>query len=107
MPISGRPPSNTVILSNLDPAATVNDVQVACGTFGPVVRCELVRDHLGRSCGEAEIEFLDHRSALDCIARYDNEKVDHRIIRATLRHPPAYPTVRSTIAPTRSGYRTT
>ncbi|KAI8337283.1 hypothetical protein BC941DRAFT_353261 [Chlamydoabsidia padenii] len=99
--------STTVILSNLDPAATANDVQMSCTMFGPVIRCDLIRDRLGRSCGEAEVEFLERTSALDCVAKFDNEYVDDRIIRATLRQPPAPPTVRSVIAPTRSGYRTT
>ncbi|ORZ09237.1 hypothetical protein BCR42DRAFT_334811 [Absidia repens] len=97
---------NVVILSNLDPNATVNDVKAACGAFGPVTRCELVKDPRGRSCGEAEVEYLDRQSALDCIAKFDNEYIDERIIRATLRQSPV-PVMRSVIAPTRSGYRTT
>ena len=99
--------------------------QTACQQFGQVIRCEVLVDHSGRSFGEAEIEFGNKASALDCISKLDNEVADGRILRAVLRTRPASSlqpmappqhaasagpgnfasqTLRSVIAPTRSGY---
>ncbi|KAI7868714.1 hypothetical protein BDF14DRAFT_1790031 [Spinellus fusiger] len=105
-----------VLISNLDPEANTEDVKTACSQFGPVVRCEVLTDRAGRSYGEAEVEFTAKSSALDCIAQMDNEVADGRVLRVILRNKQSSSasmssgfnaqTVRSTIAPTRSGYTT-
>lgn len=88
----------------------------------------MILDASGRSFGEAEVEFATKAAALECIRKLDNEIADGRVLRATLRernpiqqqpppprmhHPPspappmghfATQTLRSVIAPTRSGY---
>lgn len=51
-------------------------LQTACQQFGHVVRCELMTDSIGRSYGEAEVEFANKSAALDCIAKLDNEVAD-------------------------------
>lgn len=84
-------------------------------------------DRSGRSFGEAEVEFANKASALECIAKLDNEIADGRVLRAVLRTRPtasappsssassshtmpqssfAAQTLRSVIAPSRSGYTT-
>lgn len=91
-------------------------------------------DRTGRSFGEAEVEFAQKSSALDCVARLDNEVADGkdssflgkerkaytddvgllgRLLRVILRNrPTSVPAtsgfigqpLRSVIAPTRSGF---
>ncbi|KAI7853984.1 hypothetical protein BDC45DRAFT_509539 [Circinella umbellata] len=126
MSIRGESGPSIVVISNLDPGANAEDVKTACQQFGQVVRCDVLVDHSGRSFGEAEIEFGNKASALDCISKLDNEVADGRVLRAVLRtRPPtsslqsmappqhsasvspanfASQTLRSVIAPTRSGY---
>ncbi|KAI9273122.1 hypothetical protein BDA99DRAFT_500116 [Phascolomyces articulosus] len=123
-----------VVIRNLDPGANAEDVKAACEQFGQIVRCEVLHDHAGRSFGEAEVEFSNRGSALECVRQLDNEVADGRVIRAVLRSRPggvasqqamaaptavtaapqhtlsagpasfASQTLRSVIAPTRSGY---
>ncbi|KAF7730441.1 hypothetical protein EC973_002248 [Apophysomyces ossiformis] len=119
--IRGESGPAVVLLSNLDPGTNAEDVKTACSQFGSVLSCEVLTDRAGRSFGEAEVEFANKTAALDCIAKLDNEIADGRVLRAILRsrrtgnnvanstHTPASssfttPTVRSVIAPTRSGY---
>ncbi|KAI9011947.1 hypothetical protein CLU79DRAFT_771338 [Phycomyces nitens] len=118
MSIRGESGPSIVLISNLDPEANTEDVRTACLQFGPVLRCEVLTDRMGRSFGEAEVEFTTKSAALDCIAQMDNEVADGRVLRVILRNKQAgsstpvqstfvAQTVRSTIAPTRSGYSTT
>ncbi|KAI8139370.1 hypothetical protein BJV82DRAFT_626983 [Fennellomyces sp. T-0311] len=126
--IRGESGPAIVVISNLDPGANAQDVKTACQQFGPVVRCDVLVDHAGRSFGEAEVEFSSKAAALDCVSKLDNEIADGRILRAVLRNRPSAPpppmhhhhphpqaisagpanfasqTLRSVIAPTRSGY---
>ncbi|KAI9494389.1 hypothetical protein BDB00DRAFT_787227 [Zychaea mexicana] len=126
--IRGESGPGIVVISNLDPGANAEDVKTACQQFGPVVRCDVMVDHAGRSFGEAEVEFGTKAAALDCVSKLDNEVADGRVLRAVLRSRPgpqpmvsspsqqqqhgvpagpasfASQTLRSVIAPTRSGY---
>ncbi|KAL0084256.1 hypothetical protein J3Q64DRAFT_1746733 [Phycomyces blakesleeanus] len=115
MSIRGESGPSIVLISNLDPEANTEDVRTACLQFGPVLRCEVLTDRMGRSFGEAEVEYSTKTAALDCIAQMDNEVADGRVLRVILRNKQAgtpapvqstfaAQTVRSTIAPTRSGY---
>ncbi|KAI7884587.1 hypothetical protein K492DRAFT_142759 [Lichtheimia hyalospora FSU 10163] len=109
--IRGESGPATVVISNLDPSANAEDIRMICAQFGQVAHCEVLVDRTGRSFGEAEIEFTQKSSALECISKLDNEVADGRILRATLRHRPTMvssnymnQSVRSVIAPTRSGF---
>ncbi|KAI8143264.1 hypothetical protein BJV82DRAFT_612014 [Fennellomyces sp. T-0311] len=82
-----------------------------CQQFGQISHCEVAVDRTGRSFGEAEVEFVQKQSALECITKLDNEVADGRILRAILRSRPSSmvpgymnQTLRSVIAPSRSGF---
>ena len=47
-----------------------------CAQFGQISHCEVAVDRTGRSFGEAEVEFVQKQSALDCITKLDNEVAD-------------------------------
>ncbi|CDS12865.1 hypothetical protein LRAMOSA05049 [Lichtheimia ramosa] len=109
--IRGESGPATVVISNLDPSANAEDIRMICAQFGQVSHCEVLVDRTGRSFGEAEVEFTQKSAALDCIHKLDNEVADGRILRVTLRQRPTMvsssymnQTVRSVIAPTRSGF---
>ena len=50
-----------------------------CLQFGQVSNCEIAVDQMGRSFGEAEVEFVHKQSALDCINKLDNEVADGKL----------------------------
>ncbi|KAI8994856.1 hypothetical protein BDB01DRAFT_213147 [Pilobolus umbonatus] len=83
--IKGESGPTTVLLTGLDKGANSDDVKVACESFGSILHCEVLRDRLGNSFGEAEIEFSTKTAALDCIAKLDNALADGQIVRALLR----------------------
>ncbi|KAI8098602.1 uncharacterized protein BX664DRAFT_3263 [Halteromyces radiatus] len=86
--IRGESGPASVLISNLDREANADDIKTACSQFGEVIGCEVFYDRNGRSVGEAEVEFASKASALDCIAKLDNEEADGQIIRVTLRERP-------------------
>ncbi|KAI9488613.1 hypothetical protein BDB00DRAFT_847588 [Zychaea mexicana] len=109
--IRGESGPAIVLISNLDPGANADDIRMICAQFGQVSHCEVAVDQTGRSFGEAEVEFVQKQSALDCINKLDNEVADGRIVRAILRSRPSgmsggymNQSVRSVIAPSRSGF---
>ncbi|ORY93884.1 hypothetical protein BCR43DRAFT_526314 [Syncephalastrum racemosum] len=112
--IRGESGPATVVISNLDPRANADDIQMICSQFGQVNHCDVLVDRNGVSFGEAEVEFALKSSAMDCIRRLDHEIADGRILRVTLRHTPASlisspsgymsQQVRSVITPPRSGF---
>ena len=53
---------------------------MVCEVFGNVLKCEVLRDRMGNSFGEAEVEFSSKSAALDCIAKLDNVKADGKSI---------------------------
>ncbi|ORY96690.1 hypothetical protein BCR43DRAFT_474543 [Syncephalastrum racemosum] len=99
--IRGESGPSVVLISNLDPAATAEDVRAACMQFGQVLHCEVMTDRAGRSYGEAEVEFASKASAAECASKLDNEIADGRVLRAVLRQQPPAP--RPT-APSASAY---
>jgi hypothetical protein len=44
-----------------------------------------LRNKVGQSLGEAEVEFSTKSAALDCIAVLDNREVDGELMRVILR----------------------
>ncbi|KAG2219991.1 hypothetical protein INT45_001890 [Circinella minor] len=110
--IRGESGPAIVLISNLDPGTNAEDIRMICLQFGQVSNCDIAVDQMGRSVGEAEVEFVHKQSALDCINKLDNEVADGRILRVILRDRPTgvlngymNQTVRSAvIAPTRSGF---
>ncbi|KAI8340569.1 hypothetical protein BC941DRAFT_370878 [Chlamydoabsidia padenii] len=86
--IRGESGPASVLISNLDREANSDDVRTACSQFGDVIGCEVFYDRRGRSVGEAEVEFASKASALDCIAKLDNESADGQILRVILRERP-------------------
>ncbi|KAI8879648.1 hypothetical protein K501DRAFT_226229 [Backusella circina FSU 941] len=85
--IRGESGPSTVLISNLDPRTNSEDVKVSCENFGAILHCEVLRNSSGYSYGEAEVEFSSKSAALDCIAQFDNNMADGRILRAILREP--------------------
>ncbi|ORZ25405.1 hypothetical protein BCR42DRAFT_485578 [Absidia repens] len=103
--IRGESGPASVLISNLDREANAADIkasakknrsskwttvrgETACAQFGEVMGCEVFYDRMGRSVGEAEVEFATKASALDCIAKLDNEAADGQILRVILREQP-------------------
>ncbi|CAO3577771.1 unnamed protein product [Absidia cylindrospora] len=86
--IRGESGPASVLISNLDREANAADIKTACAQFGDVMGCEVFYDRTGRSVGEAEVEFATKVSALDCIAKLDNEAADGQILRVILREQP-------------------
>ncbi|KAI8888533.1 hypothetical protein K501DRAFT_173051 [Backusella circina FSU 941] len=86
---------NTIVLiCNLDPAATAEDIGETCSQFGPIVSCDILLDQHGRPLSKAEIEFVYHTSAQECVTKLDNQIADGRVLRAFLKSkatPPAAP----------------
>ncbi|KAI8090229.1 uncharacterized protein B0P05DRAFT_529925 [Gilbertella persicaria] len=97
---------NIVLICNLDPRATAEDVGEACSVFGPILSCDMLLDPMGRPLCEAEIEFLYPDSAERCVSKLDNNYADGRILRAKLQSTPTLPVVpryssRTVVASTR------
>ncbi|KAG2233282.1 hypothetical protein INT48_001594 [Thamnidium elegans] len=70
------PQRNIVLICNLDPRATAEDVGEACSMFGPILSCDILLDPMGRPLNEAEIEFLYPNSAEECVSKLDNGMAD-------------------------------
>ncbi|KAI8355551.1 hypothetical protein BD560DRAFT_449503 [Blakeslea trispora] len=85
--IKGESGPTTVLITGLDPGANSDDVAIALEEFGNILHCEVLRDRMGRSFGEAEVEFSSKNAALDCIARLDNQMADGKFLRVILREP--------------------
>ncbi|CEG67085.1 hypothetical protein RMATCC62417_03558 [Rhizopus microsporus] len=83
--IKGESGPTTVLISGLDRGANSEDVRCVCEEFGNVLRCEVLRNRMGESFGEAEVEFSTKSAALDCIAKLDNIKADGQYLRVILR----------------------
>lgn len=90
---------NIVLVCNLDPRATAEDVGVstkrkinihvaltcvllkeACSVFGPILSCDILLDPMGRPLNEAEIEFVYANSAEECVSKLDNGIADGNMI---------------------------
>ncbi|KAI9470049.1 MAG: hypothetical protein EXX96DRAFT_492122 [Benjaminiella poitrasii] len=83
---------NTIVLiCNLDPRATAEDVGEACSIFGPILSCDMLLDPMGRPLNEAEIEFMYPESAKECVAKLDNQLADGRILRARVQSSATLP----------------
>ncbi len=56
-------------------------LQIVCEDFGNVLRCEVLRNRMGESFGEAEVEFSTKSAALNCVAKLDNIKADGKLFK--------------------------
>ncbi|GAN08408.1 hypothetical protein MAM1_0203d07919 [Mucor ambiguus] len=83
-----EPEKKIVLVCNLDPRATAEDVGEACSMFGPILSCDMLLDPMGRPLNEAEIEFMFADSAKECVAKLDNTLADGRLLRAKLQDAP-------------------
>ncbi|KAG1463059.1 hypothetical protein G6F56_005373 [Rhizopus delemar] len=83
--IKGESGPTLVLVSGLDRGTNSEDVKLVCEDFGNVLRCEVLRNRMGESFGEAEVEFSTKSAALDCIAKLDNVKADGQYLRVLLR----------------------
>ncbi|KAI8642652.1 hypothetical protein BD408DRAFT_343984 [Parasitella parasitica] len=83
-----EPAKKIVVICNLDPRATAEDVGEACSMFGPILSCDMLLDAMGRPLNEAEIEFVHPDAALECQSRLDNSLADGRLLRAKLQQTP-------------------
>ncbi|KAI8976204.1 hypothetical protein BDB01DRAFT_803693 [Pilobolus umbonatus] len=84
-PAANTPKRNIVLICNLDPRATAEDVGEACRMFGPIISCDMLMDAMQRPLSEAEVEFLYPESAKECVANLDNQLADGRILHAKLQ----------------------
>ncbi|KAI7880805.1 uncharacterized protein EV154DRAFT_428781, partial [Mucor mucedo] len=84
---------NIVLICNLDPRATAEDVGEACSVFGPILSCDILVDPMGRPLNEAEIEFVYSNSAEECVSKLDNGIADGRVVRARLQSSATLPVV--------------
>ncbi|KAL7320624.1 hypothetical protein PS15m_000493 [Mucor circinelloides] len=83
-----EPEKKIVLVCNLDPRATAEDVGEACSMFGPILSCDMLLDPMGRPLNEAEIEFMYADSAKECVTKLDNTLADGRLLRAKLQDAP-------------------
>ncbi|KAG1045309.1 hypothetical protein G6F43_011297 [Rhizopus delemar] len=83
--IKGESGPTTVLIAGLHRGTNSEDVRLVCEDFGNVLKCEVLRDRMGNSFGEAEVEFSSKSAALDCIAKLDNVKADGQYLRVILR----------------------
>ncbi|KAK4511310.1 uncharacterized protein ATC70_012525 [Mucor velutinosus] len=83
-----EPEKKIVLVCNLDPRATAEDVGEACSVFGPILSCDMLLDPMGRPLNEAEIEFMFADSAKECVTKLDNTLADGRLLRAKLQDAP-------------------
>ncbi|KAG1496576.1 hypothetical protein G6F46_007072 [Rhizopus delemar] len=83
--IKGESGPTTVLISGLDRGTNSEDVRIVCEDFGNVLRCEVLRNRMGESFGEAEVEFSTKSAALNCVAKLDNIKADGQYLRVVLR----------------------
>ncbi|CAO3690813.1 unnamed protein product [Rhizopus stolonifer] len=83
--IKGESGPTLVLISGLDRGTNSEDIRLVCEDFGNVLRCEVLRNRMGDSFGEAEVEFSTKSAALDCIAKLDNVKADGQYLRVLLR----------------------
>ncbi|KAG0951935.1 hypothetical protein G6F32_004720 [Rhizopus arrhizus] len=83
--IKGESGPTTVLIAGLDRGTNSEDVRLVCEDFGNVLKCEVLRNRMGDSFGEAEVEFSSKSAALDCIAKLDNVKADGQYLRVILR----------------------
>ncbi|CAO3684239.1 unnamed protein product [Rhizopus stolonifer] len=93
-PIEPPTKTNIVLLCNLDPRATAEDVGETCSMFGPIISCDMLLDPMGRPLHEAEVEFAYSQSAEECVSKLDGEIADGRVLRARLQFratPPVVP----------------
>ncbi|CEJ05182.1 hypothetical protein RMCBS344292_19129 [Rhizopus microsporus] len=91
--IDPRERTSIVLLCNLDPRATAEDVGETCSMFGPILSCDMLLDPMGRPLHEAEVEFMYPQSAQECVAKLDGEIADGRVLRARLQYRPTPPVV--------------
>ncbi|KAI8970007.1 hypothetical protein BDF20DRAFT_787926, partial [Mycotypha africana] len=80
-----------VLICNLDPRATAEDVGEACSLFGPILSCDILVDTMGRPLNEAEVEFLYAESARDCVAKLDKNIADGRVLHVKLQDQATLP----------------
>ncbi|CAO3659406.1 unnamed protein product [Rhizopus stolonifer] len=66
----------TILICGLDRGTNSEDLRVVCEGFGHVLHCEVLRNRMGESFGEAEVEFSTKKAAFDCIAKLDNARAD-------------------------------
>ncbi|KAI9281614.1 hypothetical protein BY458DRAFT_499114 [Sporodiniella umbellata] len=83
--IKGESGPTLVLISGLDRGTNSEDIRLVCEDFGNVLKCEVLRNRMGDSFGEAEVEFSTKNAALDCIAKLDNAKADGQYLRVLLR----------------------
>ncbi|KAL1919387.1 uncharacterized protein VTP21DRAFT_2080 [Calcarisporiella thermophila] len=81
--IKGESGPAVVLVSNLDPMTSADDIKVAFSEFGEIHACCVSMDSNNLS-GIAEVEFARKASALACIQRYHRQIADDRVLKVEL-----------------------
>ena len=77
-----KPPENVAFVCRLNPVTTDSDVLMIFSRFGPIKRCEVVKDwKTGQSLQYAFVEFENVRDCEEAVLKMDGMLVDERRIR--------------------------
>ena len=77
-----KPPENVAFVCRLNPVTTDSDVLMIFSRFGPIKRCEVVKDwKTGQSLQYAFVEFENIRDCEEAVLKMDGVLVDERRIR--------------------------
>lgn len=65
-----------LLICGLDRGTNSDDLKIVCEGFEHVLHCEVLRNRMGESFGEAEAEFSTKEAAFDCVAKLDSVRAD-------------------------------
>ena len=77
----GRPPENVLFVCKMNPATTAEDLEIIFSRFGPILSCEVIKDH--KTGDSLQYAFIEFEKEDDCISAYfkmDNVLIDDRRI---------------------------
>lgn len=79
--VDGKPPENVLFVCKLNPVTTAEDLEIIFSRFGPIVSCEVIKDH--KTEDSLQYAFIEFEREEDCISAYfkmDNVLIDDRRI---------------------------
>lgn len=76
-----KPPENVLFVCKLNPVTQDEDLEVIFSRFGPIIKCEIIRDKkTGDSLHYAFIEFENKEDCEEAYFKMDNVLIDDRRI---------------------------
>ena len=76
-----KPPDNVLFVCKLNPVTTDEDLEMIFSRFGPIIKCEVIRDHkTNESLQYAFVEFENAEHCENAYFKMDNVLIDDRRI---------------------------